>query len=209
MTRASITTSTTPIPRILLQLNGCNQVSLEGRRGPMHSAVQMNSYTDNELQTFNNLNVNTNDFPTYLLKTSYLFYGYQTSTTGQSSIFVNGDLITYNYPMGLVNSEYNLLYSSNGAMIYGPCIAEQTTKIRRSNVESFLPEIGSPGIRSSRPKHGRRLRMWSGNRKQWGGAGTRRYARSDGAGCTPRPQPPWHRPTTATPARRSQGESSS
>jgi hypothetical protein len=72
------------------------------------------------LQTFTDLNVNTNDFPTDLLKNSYLFYGYQTSTTGQSTIFVNGDLITYNYPMALINSEYNLIYSSNGAMIYGP-----------------------------------------------------------------------------------------
>ena len=88
--------------------------------GPRSTAVQMNPYTDNELQTFTNLNVNTDDFPTLLLKTSYLFYGYQTSTTGQSSIFVNGDLITYNYPMALINSEYNLIYSSNGAMIYGP-----------------------------------------------------------------------------------------
>jgi uncharacterized membrane protein len=87
---------------------------------PTHAAVQMNPYTDNEVQTFTDLNVNTNDFPTGLLKTSYLFYGYQTSTTEQSSIFVNGDLITYNYPMALINSEYNLIYSSNGAMIYGP-----------------------------------------------------------------------------------------
>jgi uncharacterized membrane protein len=88
--------------------------------GPMHSAVEMNPYTDNELQTFTNLKVNTDDFPTLLLKTSYLFYSYQTSTTGQSSIFMNGDLITYNYPMTLINSEYNLIYNSNGAMIYGP-----------------------------------------------------------------------------------------
>jgi uncharacterized membrane protein len=85
-----------------------------------HAAVQMNPYTDNEVQTFTDLNVNINDFPTGLLKTSYLFYGYQTSTTEQSSIFVNGDLITYNYPMALINSGYNLIYSSNGAMIYGP-----------------------------------------------------------------------------------------
>jgi uncharacterized membrane protein len=87
---------------------------------PTRAAVQMNPYTDNELQTFTDLNVNTDDFPTDLLKNSYLFYGYQTSTTGQSSIFLNGDLITYNYPMALINSEYNLIYSSNGAMIYGP-----------------------------------------------------------------------------------------
>jgi uncharacterized membrane protein len=89
-------------------------------RARTHAAVQMNPYTDNELQTFTNLDVNIDDFPTDLLKTSYLFYGYQTSTTEQSSIFVNGDLVTYNYPMALINSEYNLIYSSNGAMIYGP-----------------------------------------------------------------------------------------
>lgn len=91
-----------------------------GASGPMHSAVQMNPYTYNELQTFTNFNINSQDFPTLLIKNSYLFYGYQTSTTGQSSIFVDGDLITYNYPMGLLNDKYNLIYSSNGAMIYGP-----------------------------------------------------------------------------------------
>ncbi len=59
-------------------------------------------------------------FHTLLLKTSYLFYGYQTATTGPSGIFVNGDLITPEHPMAPINSEYNLIYSSNGAMIYGP-----------------------------------------------------------------------------------------
>ena len=88
-----------------------------GASGP---AVQMNPYTYNELQTFTNLFINWQDFPTLLAKNSYLFYGYQTSTTGQSSIFVDGDLITYNYPMRLLNAEYDLIYTSNGARIYGP-----------------------------------------------------------------------------------------
>jgi hypothetical protein len=91
-----------------------------GVSGPMHSAVQMNPYTYNELQTFTSFNVNSMDFPTLLVKNAYLFYGYQTATTGQSSIFADGDLITYNYPMGLVNDKYNLIYSSIGAKIYGP-----------------------------------------------------------------------------------------
>jgi uncharacterized membrane protein len=91
-----------------------------GVSGPMHSAVQMNPYTYNELQTFTSFNVNSMDFPTLLVKNAYLFYGYQTATTGQSSIFADGDLITYNYPMGLVNGKYNLIYSSIGAKIYGP-----------------------------------------------------------------------------------------
>ena len=80
----------------------------------------MNPYTYNELQTFTNLFINWQDFPTLLAKNSYLFYGYQTSTTGQSSIFADGDLITYNYPMRLLNAEYDLIYTSNGARIYGP-----------------------------------------------------------------------------------------
>jgi uncharacterized membrane protein len=91
-----------------------------GVSGPMHSAVQMNPYTYNELQTFTSFNVNSLDFPTLLMKNAYLFYGYQTATTGQSSIFADGDLITYNYPMGLVNDKYNLIYSTIGAKIYGP-----------------------------------------------------------------------------------------
>ena len=97
------------------------QASIPGSAsGPTRSTVQMNPYTYNEVQTFTNFNVNTQDFPTLLVRNSYLFYGYQTATSGQSSVFVDGDLITYNYPMELVNNNYNLIYSSNGAIIYGP-----------------------------------------------------------------------------------------
>jgi uncharacterized membrane protein len=108
-------------PQDITAIKWLQSIFLGDAPRPTYTTVEMNPYTYNELQTFTNLNVNNSgDFPTLLLRNAYLFYGYQTSTTGQSSIFENGDLITYNYPMGLINSEYNLLYSSNGAMIYGP-----------------------------------------------------------------------------------------
>jgi hypothetical protein len=50
---------------------------------------------------------------------SYVFLGYQTVSTGQSTIYAVGDLINYHYQVQLLNSAYNLIYSSNGAMIYG------------------------------------------------------------------------------------------
>jgi uncharacterized membrane protein len=81
--------------------------------------VQMNPYAYAQLQTFSNLSVYNNDFPTLLQKNAYIFLGYQTVTTGQSTLFQNGDLISYAYPIGLLNSSLNLVYSSNGAKIYG------------------------------------------------------------------------------------------
>jgi hypothetical protein len=72
-----------------------------------------------QLQTFSNLSVYNNDFPTLLQKNAYIFLGYQTVTKGQSTLFQNCDLISYAYPIGLLNSSVNLVYSSNGAKIYG------------------------------------------------------------------------------------------
>jgi hypothetical protein len=40
-------------------------------------------------------------------------------TTGEETVFQSGDLISYDYPMKLLNSAYNLVYSNNGAAIYG------------------------------------------------------------------------------------------
>ena len=81
--------------------------------------VQIDSYTYNQLQTFTKLQVNNTNFPTLLQKRSYVFLGYQTVTTGQATISLGGDRIIYTYPVQLLNSGDNLIYSSNGAMIYG------------------------------------------------------------------------------------------
>jgi len=87
--------------------------------GPPQPQVQIDPFVYSELQTYSTLNLNNIDFPSLLLKNSYLFLGYQTVTEHQATLFTGGDLITYSYPMNLLNSTDNLVYSSNGAMIYG------------------------------------------------------------------------------------------
>lgn len=90
-----------------------------GPAGPTQPVVQIDGYAFNELQTYTNLSLDYNDFPTFLQKNAYVFLGYQTVTDGQETIFQSGDLISYNYPMKLLNAQYNLVYTSNGATIYG------------------------------------------------------------------------------------------
>jgi uncharacterized membrane protein len=86
---------------------------------PAQPVVQMDRYFFAEMQTYSNLNVDFNDFPTTLLQNSFVFLGYQTVSTGRAAVFTNGDVMFYEYPKQLLNSEYNLVYSSNGAAIYG------------------------------------------------------------------------------------------
>lgn len=81
--------------------------------------VDMDAFTYNELQTFTHLNISNNDFPTLLQKKAYVFLGYQTVSHGTDTLIQNGNLIIYNYPVALLNTQYNLVYSSNGAAIYG------------------------------------------------------------------------------------------
>jgi hypothetical protein len=90
-----------------------------GAGGTNQPTVQIDNYTFNELQTYTHLNLDYDDFPTSLQRKSYVFLGYQTVTERQATIFESGDLITYNYPVNLLNAAYNLVYSNNGSAIYG------------------------------------------------------------------------------------------
>jgi uncharacterized membrane protein len=96
------------------------QSNISGQVGtPTQPTVQIDGYAFNELQTYTNLSLDYNDFPTFLQRDSYVFLGYQTVTTSEETVFQSGDLISYDYPMKLLNSAYNLVYSNNGAAIYG------------------------------------------------------------------------------------------
>lgn len=90
-----------------------------GAAGSSQPVVQMDRYAFSELQTYTTLNIDFNNFPTTLLKNSYVFLGYQTLSTGRAAVFTSGNVMFYEYPVKLLNTEYNLVYSSNGAAIYG------------------------------------------------------------------------------------------
>ena len=86
--------------------------------GQIQSEVETDRYTFSQLQTFTGLNPVNDIYPTLLRKGAYVFLGYATVTKDQASFSYGGDLITYQYPMGILNSTKNLLYSSNGVLIY-------------------------------------------------------------------------------------------
>jgi uncharacterized membrane protein len=86
--------------------------------GQIQSEVETDRYTFNELQTFTGLNPGNDIYPTLLRKDAYVFLGYTTVTKDQATFLYSGDLITYQYPMGLLNSTKDLVYSSNGVRIY-------------------------------------------------------------------------------------------
>ena len=87
--------------------------------GTPQRGIEIDPYLFQEVQTYTTLSMDPTDFPAELQKNAYWVLGYQTVTEHQASAFVNGDLITYIYPIKLLNSTTDLLYSSNGTLIYG------------------------------------------------------------------------------------------
>jgi uncharacterized membrane protein len=57
-------------------------------------------------------------FPTLIEKHAYVFLGYATVTLDRASVSIDGNTVTYRYPIGLLNSTKDLVFSSNGARIY-------------------------------------------------------------------------------------------
>jgi uncharacterized membrane protein len=57
-------------------------------------------------------------FPTLLSRSTYVFADAQMVTKKQSTVFYSGDHITYEYPMQVLDSQLDLVYSSRLARIY-------------------------------------------------------------------------------------------
>jgi uncharacterized membrane protein len=86
--------------------------------GQVQSEVETDRYTFSRIQTFVGFNPINDIYPTLLRKKAYIFLGYTTVQKKQSTFSYDGDLITYTYPVGLLDATKDLLYSSNGARIY-------------------------------------------------------------------------------------------
>jgi uncharacterized membrane protein len=89
-----------------------------GSIGQIQSEVETDRYTFRTVQTFTDLSPVNDIYPTLLRENAYVFLGYTTINKDQATFSYNGDLITYQYPLGLLNSTKDLVYSSNGARIY-------------------------------------------------------------------------------------------
>lgn len=87
--------------------------------GKPQPEVQIDPFVFEELQTYTTLDLYPVNFPALLQQGSYVFLGYQTVTKGQATADISDNLISYQYPVPLLNSMDNLVYSSNGSRIYG------------------------------------------------------------------------------------------
>lgn len=57
-------------------------------------------------------------FPTVLSTRGYTVLGFTSVRKRQATLFYGGDLVTYSYPLGLLDRTKNKIYSSDGAEIY-------------------------------------------------------------------------------------------
>ena len=75
-------------------------------------------YTFSRLQVYTGFNEASDIYPTLLRKDAFVFLGSQTVRNGLSTIAYEGDLITYKYPISLLDNEKNLIYSNDSARVY-------------------------------------------------------------------------------------------
>jgi uncharacterized membrane protein len=95
-----------------------SQIPADTRGKAAQPEVQIDPFIFQELQTYTTLNLYPINFPALLQKGSYVYLGYQTVTAGQAGVDINDNLIDYTYPMNLLNSTDDLIYSNNVSRIY-------------------------------------------------------------------------------------------
>ncbi len=66
-----------------------------------------------------------NNFPTAIRKNSYVLLGYTTVRKNKATLVLNGDLVTYSYPVEFLDLTKNKVYSSDGASVYSPGIGDE------------------------------------------------------------------------------------
>ncbi|MFJ1704439.1 hypothetical protein [Kitasatospora sp. NPDC088346] len=80
--------------------------------------LQTDRYSFSRLQTLITGPAQGDIFPTLVRSNSYVLLGTTTVQKDQVTIFYRGDLVTYRYPVPLLDATKNQIYSSEGAGIY-------------------------------------------------------------------------------------------
>ncbi|MGW5607097.1 hypothetical protein ACWEWI_13545 [Streptomyces sp. NPDC003753] len=88
------------------------------QRADVQSEVQTDRYTFSRLQSLIRGRAQNDIFPVLVGSHTYVFLGTTTVTKDEATTFYRGDLMTYRYPIGLLDVTKNKLYSNGGAEIY-------------------------------------------------------------------------------------------
>jgi uncharacterized membrane protein len=99
-------------------INWVETRATEDQRQHVQSEVQTDRYTFSRLQTLIRGRASNDIFPTLISSDSYVFLGSTTVRKDETTTFYRGDLVTYRYPRGLLDSLKNQVYSSDGAEIF-------------------------------------------------------------------------------------------
>lgn len=93
------------------------QLDSAARRGqPTNVHIEQHAFT--RLAPFANLERREDVYPALLRRNSYVFLGHSATGKRQATVSYGGDLITYQYPIELLNTVKDRVYSSQDAEIY-------------------------------------------------------------------------------------------
>jgi uncharacterized membrane protein len=95
---------------------------LAGNPGVLPDGIQAENFTDrfmfNAPAEVNGDQVISDIYPTLVSRSSWLILSYSNVRTGQATTDYDGDLLTYEYPMGFLRDTKNLVYNNDGAEIF-------------------------------------------------------------------------------------------
>jgi uncharacterized membrane protein len=80
------------------------------------AACYLYAFTD--LQKYSEPSSADDIFPVIVRRDAYAFLGYTNIRKGEAAFSYAGDLVTYKYPVGFLDKNKDLIYSSDGARIY-------------------------------------------------------------------------------------------
>ncbi|MDT3400508.1 DUF2206 domain-containing protein, partial [Streptomyces sp. B1866] len=94
------------------------QRASEEEQANVQSEIQTDRYTFSRLQTIIRGRAQNDIYPTLIGTDSYVFLGTTTVRKDEATTFFRGDLVTYRYPVRLLDVTKDKVYSSDGAEIY-------------------------------------------------------------------------------------------
>jgi hypothetical protein len=94
-------------------------VTSTGQRTGTEPMVQADYFAADNLRTAFTGPVLPDILPQWLRPGSYVFVGPTMIRSDEVSNRINGQIVTYRYPDQLLDTQYNKIYASDGAQIYG------------------------------------------------------------------------------------------
>jgi hypothetical protein len=95
---------------------------LAGKPGVLPGGIQAENFTNrfmfNAPSDVSGAQVISDIYPTLVSRSSWLILSYSNVRTGQATTDYDGDLLTYEYPMGFLRGTKNLVYNNDGAEIF-------------------------------------------------------------------------------------------